>query len=187
MKTYFDEFGNVFEEKNKKEEVEVMVKNENEVLNMGVFQSLEQQATMNMTMINQMKNLYNSMINMKDEVLYLKENVDGVKNEMKEMHKDVMDNVYLSQGQFSELYKIVHDATRVTVVGIYGELNQERFNKAFAKVVRRFWKLVKRHCESPSRACEIKRKDYNKAITYAKSLGVSTYIESCGKFGIPIL
>ncbi|MBO3796814.1 hypothetical protein [Bacillus subtilis] len=71
-----------------------------------------------------MREMYNSMVE-------VKEDVETLKDEMVVLHKEVIDNVYLSSAQYSELKDIVHQKTKNAVEAIYGKLNYSDYNKAF--------------------------------------------------------
>lgn len=147
--------------------------NEIGLFNAGALDSIVNQALA-------MRDMYNSMVE-------VKEDVKSLKDEMVVLHKEVIDNVYLSSAQFSELKEIIHQKTKLAVVAIYGELSYSDFNKAFRRIVRRFWAIIKKEFEYPSKATEIKRMYYSEAIAFANSLTPSTYIQSCGKRGVPSL
>jgi hypothetical protein len=181
MDKFFNELG---QETNEKGEVNMenkLMNNEVGFLNAGIFESLVQQA-------NAMQEMYLSMVNIKDEMQFLKTDIDTTKDEVKNLHKEVMDNVYLSSPQFDEISVLLKDATVKTVNSLYGyDLDYASFNKAYKRVVMRFWSLLKKHCDNVSRGREIKRKDYDKAKDFASSLGVSSFVLSFGKRGVPSL
>lgn len=185
-KNYFNENGQQTNEKG-----DVIMKNANNevtVLNMDFIQSLEQQSLMSMQLINGMKEMFISMQNMTDEVGHMKEDMNMMKTDIVDLHKEVLDNVYLSASQYDEITQLLKDATVSTVNSLYGfDLEYNQFNKAYRRVVMRFWSLLKKHCDNVSRGREIKRKDYKKAKDFASSLGVSSFVLSFGKNGIPSL
>ena len=188
MVKVLDKFMNKRNSNNKNEKGEKEMENKADVLNLEVFRSLEQQATMNMQMVNSMKEMFIKVQNMTDEVLHIKTDMEDTKQEVKSLHKEVMDNVYLSTAQFDEIAQLLKDATVDTVKSLYGsDLEYDLFNKAYKRVVMRFWSLLKKHCDNVSRGREIKRKDYDKAKDFAGSLGVSSYVLSFGKRGVPSL
>lgn len=147
--------------------------NEIGLFNAGALDSIVNQALA-------MRDMYNSMVE-------VKEDVKSLKDEMVVLHKEVIDNVYLSSAQYSELKDIVHQKTKNAVEAIYGKLNYSDYNKAFGRIVKRFWAIIKKEFEYPSKATEIKRMYYSEAIAFANSLTPSTYIQSCGRRGIPNL